>query len=76
MAAIPKRAAACEAALLGQVWSLETAKAAGAALAKDFAPIDDMRASAAYRLKVAANLLQRFWFETATQNDVRAVHYA
>jgi xanthine dehydrogenase iron-sulfur cluster and FAD-binding subunit A len=35
-----------------------------------------MRASAAYRLKVAANLLQRFWFETATQNDVRAVHYA
>jgi len=76
MAAIPKRAASCEAALLGQVWSLETAKAAGAALAKDFAPIDDMRASAAYRLKVAGNLVQRFWFETATQTDVRAVHYA
>ncbi len=76
MAAIPKRALACEAALLGQVWSLETAKTAGAALAQDFAPIDDMRASAAYRLKVAANLLQRFWFETATQTDVRAVHYA
>jgi xanthine dehydrogenase small subunit len=76
MAAIPKRAAACEAALLGRIWSLETAKAAGAALARDFAPIDDMRASAAYRLKVAGNLLQRFWFETATQTDVRAVHYA
>jgi xanthine dehydrogenase small subunit len=76
MAAIPKRAAACEAALLGQVWSRDTALAAGAALGTDFAPIDDMRASAAYRLKVAGNLVLRFWLETETGTKVRAVSYA
>jgi xanthine dehydrogenase small subunit len=64
MAAIPRRAAACEAALLGQVWSRDTALAAGAALGADFAPIDDMRASAAYRRTVARNLLLRFHHET------------
>ena len=35
-----------------------------AALAEDFKPLTDMRASAAYRLQVAQNLLQRFWLET------------
>ncbi len=38
--------------------------AAQAALASDFAPLTDMRASAAYRLQVAQNLLRRFWLET------------
>jgi len=76
MAAIPKRAAACEAALLGQSWSRETALAAGAALGGDFAPIGDMRASAAYRRKVAENLVLRFWLESETDTRVRAVSYA
>ncbi len=76
MAAIPKRAAACEAALVGKVWTLAAAEAAGAALAADFAPIGDMRASAAYRAKVAANLLTRFWHESAGSGvAVRAVRY-
>ena len=35
-----------------------------AALKEDFAPLSDVRASGAYRLTVAANLLQRFWLET------------
>ena len=36
-----------------------------AALARDFQPIDDMRASAAYRLKVAQNLLLKAYVEAA-----------
>ena len=39
-------------------------QAAVAALAQDFAPLTDMRASAGYRLQVAGNLLQRLWLET------------
>ncbi|MBS0317477.1 MAG: xanthine dehydrogenase small subunit, partial [Proteobacteria bacterium] len=37
---------------------------AQAALADDFSPLTDMRASADYRLRVAQNLIQRFWLET------------
>ena len=65
MAAVVKRAATAEAVLRGQPWSTATLAAVQAALARDFAPLDDMRASAAYRLRVAKNLLQRFWLETA-----------
>ncbi|WP_428266452.1 FAD binding domain-containing protein [Haliangium sp.] len=35
------------------------------ALAGEIQPIDDLRSSAAYRLRVAQNLLRRFWTETA-----------
>ena len=65
MAAIPKRALRAEAALSGQAFGRETIDAAVAALAKDFQPISDMRASAAYRLKSAQNLLRRFYLENA-----------
>ncbi|CAN5453865.1 xanthine dehydrogenase small subunit [soil metagenome] len=64
MAATVKRGAKAEAALVGQAWSQEAVNAAKAALAEDFRPLSDMRASAAYRLQVAQNLLQRFWLET------------
>ena len=64
MAATPKRAAACEAALRGKVWSDAVCEQAAAALASDYTPISDMRASAAYRLKVAQNLLRKFRLET------------
>ena len=64
MAAVVKRAALAEAAVLGQPWTQETVDAAQTALADDFTPLTDMRASAAYRLQVAQNLLQRFWLET------------
>jgi xanthine dehydrogenase small subunit len=59
MAATPKRARAVEAALVGRPWTMETVQAALPAFAEDFAPIDDMRASAGYRLAVARNLLVR-----------------
>jgi xanthine dehydrogenase small subunit len=58
MAATPKRAKATEAALRGLALSDEPAwMAAGEVLAKDYRPIDDMRASAAYRLATAQALL-------------------
>ncbi|RIX46085.1 MAG: xanthine dehydrogenase small subunit [Rhodocyclales bacterium GT-UBC] len=64
MAATPKRADACEAALLGRPWDLNSVRLGMAALREDFTPMSDVRASSAYRLNVAANLLQRFWLET------------
>jgi xanthine dehydrogenase small subunit len=64
MAAIVRRAGNAEAAVLGQPWTEATVEAAMAALAKDFTPLTDMRASAAHRARVAANLLRRLWLET------------
>lgn len=64
MAAIVGRAHNCEQALLGQVWGEDAIAAAQLALAADFAPVSDMRASADYRKRVAANLLQRFYLES------------
>ncbi len=60
MAAVPKRAAHTEAALTGQPWSRATLEAALPAIALDYAPMSDMRASAEYRMQVAKNLLLRF----------------
>ena len=64
MAATVRRASGAEAALQGRLWNEDTLQVAQTALALDFKPITDMRASAAYRLQVAQNLLRRFWFET------------
>lgn len=64
MAATPRRAAHAEAALTGQPWTAAAVEAAAAALALDFTPISDMRASAAYRLEAARNLLRRAFAET------------
>jgi xanthine dehydrogenase small subunit len=63
MAATPKRAAKAEAALVGKAFDGAAIESAVAALAEDFAPITDMRASKDYRLKAAQNLLRRFRLE-------------
>jgi xanthine dehydrogenase small subunit len=63
MAGIPARAPGCEAALTGQAWTEATVETAARALAEDYEPLDDLRGSAAYRRKVAANLLRRMWAE-------------
>jgi len=65
MAAIPTRAANAEKALVGQPWSEATIDSAIAALATDFTPLSDSRASQAYRLKTAGNLLRRFYMQQA-----------
>jgi xanthine dehydrogenase small subunit len=65
MAAIPKRARACEQALLGQTWTEATVARGREALARELAPISDMRAGAAYRLLAAQNLLTKLHIETS-----------
>ena len=64
MAATPKRAAKTEGALVGQRWSAAAVEAALPKLQEDFTPLNDHRGSAAYRAKVAANLLRGFFEET------------
>jgi len=64
MAAIVKRAPGAEAAVTGQPWNEATLAAAQRALAADYTPLTDLRASAAYRTRAAQNLLRRFWLET------------
>ena len=64
MAATPKRAANAERALIGA--SLDDRAGwspALAALGQDFTPMTDQRASAAYRMTVAANLLEKALLE-------------
>jgi xanthine dehydrogenase small subunit len=63
MAATPTRARAVVAALEGQPWTAATVEAAMARVADDFQPIDDMRASASYRLRAAQNMLARVFAE-------------
>jgi xanthine dehydrogenase small subunit len=43
------------------------------ALEKDFSPLSDMRASAAYRLQVAQNLLLKAYIERQGQQETRLV---
>ncbi|MEO8485520.1 MAG: xanthine dehydrogenase small subunit [Betaproteobacteria bacterium] len=64
VAATPKRAIETERALAGQTWTRATAEAAAQGLEREFAPIDDMRASAAYRRRALGNLMLRLWLET------------
>jgi CO/xanthine dehydrogenase FAD-binding subunit len=54
------RCANAEAAIRGRTLTDEAVDAAKEALARDIAPIDDLRSSARYRLRVAENLLIQF----------------
>jgi CO/xanthine dehydrogenase FAD-binding subunit len=54
------RAAHAESAARGRGLNAETIAAACAALERDVAPIDDLRSTAEYRKRVAANLLREF----------------
>jgi xanthine dehydrogenase small subunit len=61
MAATPRRASACEAALVGAPFTEATIARAITALHADYTPLSDVRGTAAYRLEAAANLLRRLW---------------
>jgi len=81
MAATPRRATNAEAALTGRDWSEPAVRAAMDALDTDFQPLTDMRASSAYRAKVARNVLRRFYLETRAEAplalaEVNAFAYA
>ena len=60
MAGTPKRAPAAEAALTGRPFDADSVARAAKALREDFQPLDDLRASADYRLQAAAGCLERF----------------
>lgn len=64
VAAIPFRARATEAALIGETWNEATLSRARETLARELTPISDMRASAEYRRVVARNLLTKLHVET------------
>ncbi len=70
MAGTPLRAKTTEQTLLGQPWNedamAEILAQARAALAEDYSPLTDWRASQEYRLLAAQNLLQRFFLETTS----------
>ncbi len=61
MAGTPKRAAKAEAALLGQPWTMASVQSAQQALAQEFTPLSDARASASYRMQAAQNMIERYW---------------
>lgn len=70
VAPIPARALAAEEALRGRRWTRRSATIAPPAevlalLDSAFQPIDDLRASAAYRRALVTGLFERFWEETA-----------
>ena len=68
MAAIPLRASHTESALVGQPWSEASFLIARSAMAIDYQPLSDMRATADYRLQVAGNLLRRLYLEHSGDN--------
>ena len=59
VAATPIRALRTELALAGQPWTEESVEAAAAVLAEEGTPIDDQRASAAYRSAMLGNSLRK-----------------
>lgn len=70
MAATVRRAALAEQAVTGHPWDEAHARLAEAAIAQDFHPLSDLRASAAYRSQVAGRLLRRLWLETRPENPL------
>ncbi len=73
VAATPVRARKTEAALTGQPWALASFEAAAPVLQAEFAPISDMRASAAYRSSVLGRLLLRYWAEEQGELQLEAL---
>jgi xanthine dehydrogenase small subunit len=73
VAPVPKRAKATELLLAGRGWDNATSEAAANSLESEFAPIDDMRATASYRRRALANLLRRFRIETSDATIITRV---
>jgi xanthine dehydrogenase small subunit len=66
IAATPLRASATEAALVGQPWNEATVTAAAEVLAAEGTPIDDQRASAAFRSAMLGQSLLKLYDESTT----------
>ena len=71
LAPFPARLYKTEAALLGQPVTRETIQAARRALLAEVQPIDDIRSTAEYRRRVAANLIEEFLLELSAEGEPR-----
>jgi xanthine dehydrogenase small subunit len=73
VAATPLRATATEAALAGRPWTADTVREAAAVLGGEGTPLDDHRASAAYRAAMLSQSLLKFHAESdpARRQEVR-----
>ncbi|HEY5841897.1 MAG TPA: xanthine dehydrogenase small subunit, partial [Mycobacterium sp.] len=65
VAAMPIRAAATEQALIGKAWTPQVVAQAARVLADEGTPIDDHRASAAYRSAMLGAALRKFHAQNA-----------
>ena len=72
VAATPLRALATEAVLEGAPWTDDVVRAAAAVLSREGTPIDDHRASAAYRSAMLGTSLLRLRATDATPHEVTA----
>ncbi|HYN66963.1 MAG TPA: FAD binding domain-containing protein [Ornithinibacter sp.] len=70
VAATPVRARATEAALEGMPWTPVTVRSAAAVMATEGTPIDDQRASAAYRSAMLGTALLRLHARTGLSQEV------
>ncbi|MEO5664561.1 MAG: FAD binding domain-containing protein [Nocardioides sp.] len=66
VAATPIRAFATEAALEGQPWTEQTADEAAQVMRGEGSPLDDHRASAAYRSAMLGTALRKLWAEASS----------
>jgi xanthine dehydrogenase small subunit len=72
VAATPLRARATEAALVGRPWDEETVRAAARVMATEGTPLDDHRASAAYRSAMLGQALLKLHAQHRTPQEVGA----
>jgi xanthine dehydrogenase small subunit len=63
VAAVPLRAMEAEHVVEGTLWNERDVENSKAELQRTLKPMSDHRGSAAYRLAMAQNLLEKFWFE-------------
>ncbi len=71
MADRARRARHVEEAVKGREWKIDNLADLETMLARDFTPIADHRGGAAYRARVAANLIRRFALETSSDIPLR-----
>ncbi|MEY2481924.1 MAG: xanthine dehydrogenase large subunit [Verrucomicrobiota bacterium] len=76
VAALPVRARATEAALIGKHWSTAACEELLPVLQKEFTPISDVRGSANYRRELIANLLRKFFSEDGGRSSRDAENIA
>ncbi|MCG9890650.1 MAG: xanthine dehydrogenase small subunit [Thermosynechococcaceae cyanobacterium MS004] len=69
VAAIPARAIAAEAFLLGKPWTIETVRQVKPLLQQAFTPLTDLRGSAHYRSKLVVNLFEKFFVDMSEGGD-------